>query len=317
MRIVNAGKFEEALAPWYVDSTFSEDTEALAAKDTLPTEVLRSFIANWVVKYFYEYRQPQNKEGSHSLEKVAEESARLNTLISGLVRKGSFSMGEMCLFDLAKTAALVEGIYHTKLEVEGVGLDLGTGTGVLAHAAHIALLRNDIKKRVLAIDINKYQLASAKAIGRDGVEFLQTDSTNPQNWQEHLQGKPISLIVNENLPNPGTRLFSELSKKEHEPFFTNVESLATAELLIPGVKHFPSRVNVSRFFENGEISDEGFMDPLDAENRAQILAWHCEDPATAIVINRLALNNQELRLKTLGQDYYDYFSPDLFKSKRW
>lgn len=317
MNLCNPDLFENVVGPWFSDSTIEEDMESLSSVETLGEVELRNLIANWLVKYFYLYRNPTETSDSFYLNDLLHELTLLATSISGLVRKGQFSMGEMCLFDFAKTAALVEGLYKTRLAVEGIGLDLGTGTGVLAHAAKMALARNGIRQKVIGIDRDKFQLAQAKTRQTDDLTFLVGDSTTPEHWQDELDGQSLALVVNENLPNPGTRLFSELSGKEHEPFFTNLDGLERNKLLNPDTVHFPQQVDVARFHSNGNVCDEGLMSPLDESVRTQLKAWHEVEPATAITIARVQINGETKRLKTLGEYYLEYFPAELFRAKRW
>lgn len=196
---------------YYDDSPLMDDVDMLSNPDIKVTDTM---IMSMVFKFFYCY---VNKGGFNSRVKL-EDVSRLCEMFSrhrslnepdddiemmNYLRQWSFSL--RMLADVPKTSHIIrsiitQGISPVLLEQdEYVGLDIGTGTGILLLAQHIHARRNGFKKITLyGIEYDKMVgLQSYKIFKELGIaEIILGDARDSRNYAP-LAEKMVTFVSNE------------------------------------------------------------------------------------------------------------------------
>lgn len=195
----------------YNDRPLMDEVDLLSDPDVKITDTM---IMGLVLKFFYCY---VNKGGFHepvSLENVSrlcEMFSRHRSLnepdddieLMNYLRQWSFSL--RMLADVTKTSHIIRSIITQNIspklleQDEYVGLDIGTGTGILLLAQHIHARRNGFEKIVLyGIEYDKMVgLQSYKIFKElDIAEVILGDARDARNY-EPLLDKVVTFVSNE------------------------------------------------------------------------------------------------------------------------
>lgn len=217
---IEVGKFHHPFIPLndmvidpsnYNERSLMEDVDLLSDSSVKITDPL---ILVMVLKFFYCYVQKGGFYDPVSLEEVSrlcEMFSRHRSLnepdddieLMNYLRQWSFSL--RMLADVTKTAHIVRSIIKQNIsprlleQEEYVGLDIGTGTGILLLAQHIHARRNGFKKiSLFGIEYDKMVgLQSYKIFKELNIaEIILGDARDSRSYSA-LEGKVITFISNE------------------------------------------------------------------------------------------------------------------------
>ncbi|HAS89986.1 MAG TPA: class I SAM-dependent methyltransferase, partial [Desulfovibrio sp.] len=195
----------------YSDSPLLEDVDRMSDPSV---RISDSMIMGMVLKFFYCYVNKGGFDQPVSLEEVSklcEMFSRHRSLnepdddieLMNYLRQWSFSL--RMLADITKTSHIIRSIVTQNIspklleQEEYVGLDIGTGTGILLLAQHIHARRNGFKKIVLyGIEYDKMVgLQSYKIFKELNIaEIILGDARDAKNY-EPLANKVVTFVSNE------------------------------------------------------------------------------------------------------------------------
>lgn len=205
----------------YDDISLREEIDRLADSKT---PIDDAGLVRLLAKYFHAY-----VHGSHN-ERLALDAIGLLFDQFHNRRRGADSLEDkrdlrafllhhgfaLCMLaDLPKSAHILRQILTTPLSPRAsspfLGLDIGTGTGVLMLAMHIAARRAGFAKPLI-IGVERDQtvqertdaLVRALGVGR----AILGDAKRPETYAA-LPGGPVSFVCNETLPSLGRRMWRE------------------------------------------------------------------------------------------------------------
>lgn len=191
------------------------DTEKFSDKDSSGAkEAIMDFVVSYLLE-FSELTLPELREYAQAVVKkdYGHPLVKKKTQEAGAPRDG---MVLGMLLDLRSTAALVQEIVFGEHEgFEGdrfVGLDLGSGSGILSVALAIAGARKKVKTVIKGIELQPYSLEEAERIVGDinenskhdvSITFAEGDLTEDQVFKEEIlpfveeNGNKVDFVVSE------------------------------------------------------------------------------------------------------------------------
>ncbi|WP_031481947.1 class I SAM-dependent methyltransferase [Maridesulfovibrio frigidus] len=244
----------------YTDSSLLKDVDMLSDPTVAVTDPM---IMGMVLKYFYCYVHKGSFDEVVPLQDISalcEMFSRHSSLnepdddieLMNYLRQWSFSL--RMLADITKTSHIIRSIITQKLSSklqksdEYVGLDIGTGTGILLLAQHIHARRLGFKEITLyGIEYDKMVgLQSYKIFNELGLaDIILGDARDKRNY-EPLLNKQVSFVSNEMVAAMHQPLrrehFVSISKTL---FGTLGENIANAGFFPEGLIAFCKEMNVS------------------------------------------------------------------------
>ncbi|CCO23901.1 hypothetical protein [Maridesulfovibrio hydrothermalis] len=195
----------------YTSNSLMADVDMMSDSGVKITDPM---IMGMVLKFFYCYVHKSGFDESVSLEDVSrlcEMFSRHRSLnepdddieLMNYLRQWSFSL--RMLADVTKTSHIIRSIITQNIspmlleQDEYVGLDIGTGTGILLLAQHIHARRNGFKKIALyGIEYDKMVgLQSYKIFKELGIaEIILGDARESRNYSA-LTDKVVTFVSNE------------------------------------------------------------------------------------------------------------------------
>ncbi len=292
-----------------------DDLERLSRPEAaLPDEDIVSVL----VKYFHAYIYPGSEGHCVSLGEISELFWRFCGLWregtpdrpDDLGLRGTTGYALRMLADLPKTGHIFRSIAGRPAmpgDVRDgyVGLDLGTGTGVLLLAAYLQARRHGARRcDLLGVE---YDTVVAERTGqmleRLGVgRVVAADARDAQAYIELLDG-PITFLANETIPAMNQRMQSEHFSAIHAAVF----------------KAASGRLRDTVFFPEVLVAVEPKSDAsvvLSRQNRFQVPKYYRHEsvfPRAVIIEGRLAA------LTRLGKDFPRLIPPQVrrFLPRRW
>ncbi len=188
-----------------------------------PDERIRNIdIINLVSKYLFLYLNPDyidKKIGLSDIQKV-KEKIKYNSNNS-FIRKNFYQLS--MLSDIGKTSIIIKDIINRKIKKESnhfIGVDLGTGTGILLLSSYINAKRNNFSDiENIGFDINKNLICRNEKFFNELKfgRFILQDTTKKNISEYFKKNKKINFIINENLPSMNNSLDTG-----REPFLENL-----------------------------------------------------------------------------------------------
>lgn len=188
-------------------------------------EEVNQRVMSLVIQYLGTYLQVPSRdprEIGHASQSKKAEMKRQRTATGtneGLILKALMGIpqtGEVredfpgldCLMDTASTAALFKEVafnrdFHTNWG-QYVGIDLGSGTGILTLASVIAGRRSRVNGFTLGLDREAKSVARAtevlsRLVGRQEVQLQAVDIRTPRLVEQLFQGLPLSFWISETI----------------------------------------------------------------------------------------------------------------------
>lgn len=293
------------LQPGVLASTsLLQDLEHAQSPQSLVSE---KEILNILVKYFHAYIH----EGSeHNVLDLKDITLCFDQFVHR--RKGSVSLwgrkdlrlkllkmsfALAMLADLPKTAHLFyhlsnEQLNPDELGPDFLGLDIGSGTGILILAQWIAAKKNGFKDiRIYGLERNEHVCTTSDAlISRLGVGNMFSGDAKQESCYHFLGNSPVTYISNETIPGAGVRLWKE--------DFLAINSALFASLgpCLEKTRFFPSQI-IARDKSGRKVY-------LSAKNRFQ---GNNERFLHLMYPYAIVMGNQTHELTAIGQDYTSYF----------
>ncbi len=251
IRIV-PGERPEKSAPVLRPSVFrpgplEEDIARLARPEAAMSD---ADIISVLVKYFHAYIYPGSESHAVTLEEISElfwrfcglwwegETVRPDDL--GL--RGTAGYALRMLADLPKTGHIFRSIagrpaMRGDVGAGYVGLDLGTGTGILLLAAYVQAMRHGaVRPELVGVE---YDTVVAERTGvvldRLGVgRIVAADARDVSSYAEML-GRPIAFVANETIPAMTQRMRSEHFSEIHGALFRAAAPMLRETVFFPEV----------------------------------------------------------------------------------
>ncbi len=292
-----------------------EDLERLARPDVV---LSNADIMNVLVKYFHAYIYPGSESHAVSLEEISELFWRFCGLWweggsdrpEDLGLRGTTGYALRMLADLPKTGHIFRSIAG-RPAMEGsprggyVGLDMGTGTGILLLAAYLQARRHGAgRPELVGVEYDSVVAErTGRMLDRLGVgKVLAADARDPAAYSWALEG-PVSFVANETIPAMNQRMQTEHFSEIHAALF----------------KAAAQRLRETIFFPEVLVAVEPRSDAsvvLSRQNRFQVPKYYRRlnvYPRALIIEGRLT------GLSRLGKDFAGLVPPQArrFLPRRW
>jgi len=220
------------------------DFERLASPATPMTD---ADILSFLLKYFHACLYPGSQDHAVALPEISNLLGQFYDLWSGesvtalLPLPGAYSAYPMrMLADLPRTAHIFRSVANRPLPPDMVqdpflGLDLGTGSGVILAAAWFQAKRNGVARTQLygleldaAVGERSAALLASLGIG----EVLVADARDPAVYAGLPDG-PVAFVGNENVPAPTARLSAEPFSQIHAALFSTLSPRLKKTVFFP------------------------------------------------------------------------------------
>ena len=209
------------LEEYFNDRSLRSDTESLSDPklnfETHRTEV-NDIIINLVIKYLASYLKVAHTDILTMRRKIhcmltQKQSSDSDPLIlaqygTDIAGEGSDNFPVRCLADIQQTAAIFKEIaFNESFDANGrfVGIDWGSGTGILTLAMAISARRQEIDER-LSIGVDVRELAAnnsrrvlKEALGNGEAKILCKDILKSRILQDLLKKHPLHFWVSETI----------------------------------------------------------------------------------------------------------------------
>ena len=207
----------------YSKTSLLTDLEILCDSKVPISEEL---IINLILKYFHAYIYPGShteviplSEITHLFSQFAHRRTSFSSLNSNKALRQillRYSFALCMLGDLPKSAHIIQLITKVKLnpnlsDYKYLGLDIGTGTGILILAEYIQARRNHFQEiEIVGIEREKNVYERTKQLCQELNlgQIICADAKNP-NTYSRFKGRKISFISNETIPGMDYRMWRE------------------------------------------------------------------------------------------------------------
>jgi hypothetical protein len=328
------------LEEYYVNRPIQDDIVALSSKSLsceYDRKKVNELILNFIIKYLAEYLEiletnilKVRQQINETIQMAYTASKTPDSYIANVYaemcngHQGSDFYPLMCVADLRATAAIVkEIIFNDRFESEGrfVGLDFGSGTGILTAAMVIAAKRRQIDK-ILCVGVEMNSIAAMKSrrvleklFGEEQVAIAWGDITKPEMFDKMPQNTKILSEAGWTKKDPIQYWISETFSTGTPPLDTNLyrHNMSAAEIM----------------FDEWKMDEQENVDPFphiywNSRNNLKLLKKNVKRGKTAMFpdpinghfkpnMKRSALRlmtglepHRRLMLKNIGSEFYEY-----------
>ena len=245
-KVVPAGERRETIIAreLYRTGSLRTDFERLASP---ATPMADADILSFLLKYFHACLFPGSQDHAVALAEVSTLLGQFYDLWSespaekDLPLPGAFSAFPLrMLTDLPRTAHIFRSVANRPLPPDMVqdpflGLDLGTGSGIILAAAWFQAKRNGVSRtRLVGVELDPAigertgELFKSLGIG----EVIVADAREPALYAGLSDGQ-LAFVGNENVPAPAARLSAEPFSQIHAALFSSLSRQLKKTVFFP------------------------------------------------------------------------------------
>ncbi len=243
----------------FIKGSLTKDVELYSnPQEQLDYEKIASLILKFMVVFLNKEKGCNDEINLQDVQRIYKEINNTEKVNGVSIKKIMYPV--RMLADIPKTTAIFYDIANRKIGSDSeeyfLGVDFGTGTGILSLAMYLAASRNSFEnKEIFAFDKNKYLIDPVLNIFNEigiGGGVYKADTTKYKQMEKHLPGKDINFLTNENLP------FGSLDLRGgKEPFIQNLEFFYKYFLNNEKTEFFPRSFDI-KFCKGSFKSDENY-----------------------------------------------------------